>query len=55
MPKEIIVSIFAANALGFGVGPLLSGAIGVSQMQASSTSHEMLDTERGYVYLKGSI
>ncbi|CAE7388756.1 unnamed protein product [Symbiodinium pilosum] len=31
---EIIVSIFAANALGFGVGPLLSGAIG--EMVATS-------------------
>ena len=28
-----MVSIFAANALGFGLGPLLSGGIGVPRQQ----------------------
>ena len=28
--QELMVSIFASNALGFGLGPLLSGAIGVT-------------------------
>ena len=31
--QELMVSMFASNALGFGLGPLLSGAIGAPLTQ----------------------